>query len=96
MTFPYLLSCRKTVRMAFPRLNRSQALLYLESISPQPLLVQLLSALLGLSIFVMEEACSSAKCLPVVKVKRLNLSVPTREALSTPAFPEKIVKVRRR
>lgn len=52
----------------FPPSFPAQALHYLETISPGPLLVQLLSALLGLSVFVLEEACSSVDGLSAAKV----------------------------
>eukprot|EP00752_Nemacystus_decipiens_P004283 g3912.t1 len=44
-----------------------KALHFLETISPGSLLVQLLSGLLGLSIFVLEEGCSEAGSLPGVQ-----------------------------
>lgn len=51
-----------------------QALHFLETISPGPLLVQLLSALLGLSVFILEEACLGAGSLPGVEASNLHPS----------------------
>lgn len=47
-----------------------QALHFLETISPGSLLVQLLSGLLGLSVFVLEEGCSGAGGLPGVQARK--------------------------
>eukprot|EP00903_Cladosiphon_okamuranus_P018811 g17303.t1 len=44
-----------------------KALHFLETISPDSLLVQLLSGLLGLSVFILEEGCSGAGSLPAVQ-----------------------------
>lgn len=74
------------ITMSFPRVTlfgEQQALHYLETISPQSLLAQLLSALLGLSMFVLEEASSSHEGgLPVVKVKPEFLRVVSRRILN--------------
>ena len=47
----------------------AQALHYLETISPGPLLVQLLSSVLGLSVFILEEACASIDDMSAAKVR---------------------------
>lgn len=60
---------------------------YLETISPQPLLAQLLSALLGLSVFVLEEACSAGDSLPATQVRRRKPVALVRRILTTECVP---------